>query len=83
MDSQNWLNVVAVTLPVIAAIITLYTRVAKLETLISIKMDTIQRQLSELSQVQKDLWEKYGNLEGRMDAVEKSLIKKKQLGPDD
>jgi hypothetical protein len=75
MDSQIWLNVLAVTIPVITAIITLYTRVAKLETLISIKMDIIQRQLSEVSQSQKDLWQKYGNLEGRVDAIEKSILK--------
>ena len=75
MDSQNWLNVLAVTIPVIAAIVTLYTRVAKLETLNSIKMDTIQRQLSEVSQSQKDLWQKYGHLEGRVDAIEKTILK--------
>ena len=76
MDPQNWVNVVAVTIPVIAAIITLYTRVTKLETLISIKMDTIQQQLTEVSQGQKDLWHKYGNLEGRIDNIEKVLLSK-------
>ncbi len=76
MATENWLNVLAVTIPVIAAIITLYTRVAKLETLISIKMDNMQSQLSEMNQGQKDLWHKYGVLEGRLDAVEQSIASK-------
>ena len=71
-----WINVLGVTLPVVAAIITLYTRVAKLETLISIKMDNMQSQLAEMSQGQKDLWHKYGTLEGRLDVVEKTVIEK-------
>lgn len=76
MEVQNWINVLAVTIPVIAAIVTLYTRVTRLETLISIKMDNMQGQLAEMNQGQKDLWHKYGTLEGRLDVVEKTVIEK-------
>jgi hypothetical protein len=74
--TEMWINVLGVTVPVVGAIITLYTRVAKLETLISIKMDNMQSQLAEMNQGQKDLWHKYGVLEGRLDAVEQSIITK-------
>ena len=76
MEAQNWINVLAVTIPVIAAIITLYTRVTRLETLISIKMDNMHDQLAQMSQGQKDWWHKYGTLEGRLDVVEKTVIEK-------
>ena len=76
MEAQNWINVLAVTIPVIAAIVTLYTRVTRLETLISIKMDNMHDQLAQMSQGQKDLWHKYGTLEGRLDVVEKTVIEK-------
>ena len=77
MTIDNWLALVAIMvggiIPVVACSAVLYTRVAKLELLIKLKMDDIGRQLEDLNQSQRDLWKQFGRLEGRVDGVEKNM----------
>lgn len=77
MTTDNWLALVAIVvgviIPVVGCSVVLYTRVAKLELLIKLKMDDIGRQLEDLNQSQRDLWKQFGRLEGRVDGVEKNM----------
>jgi len=77
MTIDSWIALVALIFgvagPTVACSVLLYTRVAKLELLIKLKMDTIGKQLDDLNQSQRDLWKQFGRLEGRVDGVEKSV----------